>query len=93
MSTVLTWEVLAQLEPGLLALEREIKAVKDNKRHKWFCANWVWYREPNFRKTMIGLVGWAARKDAPILKSREAYHLAYEHLYYLLPECRNCICA
>lgn len=88
-----TWKMLIELEPRLIDLERRIKAIKDNKKKPSFCANWFWYSSPNrFRNHMSDLVGWDAEGDNPILKSSKAYDVAYEHLYSLLPNCRNCIC-
>jgi hypothetical protein len=71
-------------------------------RHEWLlpaevqrwaqrsCANDIWYRPGGLKQRMANLVGHGARN--PALKSSEAYDVAYEHLYALLPDCRNCWC-
>ncbi len=47
-------------------------------------------REP--RLADLRLVGWSAAKEDPVLRSGAAYDAAYETLYALLPDCRNCLC-
>ncbi len=54
------------------------------------CANHLWYRPFGLKARLTELVGWAAQK--PELRTQDAYDLAYEYLYRLLPDCRNCGC-
>jgi len=86
----LTFEKLCELEPGLLELYRQACAVKDDRRKRSFCANAIWYRE--FKPVLVQLVGWTARKQDPVLRTSEAYRLAYDTIYHALPDCRNCWC-
>ncbi len=55
-----------------------------------FCANEVWYAWGGLKDRLCRLVGWDASR--PELQNSEAYDVAYEHLYDLLPNCRNCHC-
>lgn len=84
----MTFEELCQIEPRLLALYRRAQAVKDDKRKPSFCANRVWYTE--FKPELCRLVGWEA--ENPALRTEEAYDLAYDTIYDVLPPCRNCWC-
>src|SRR5215208_2067079 len=88
-----TWENLVEVEPRLRALERDVQTVAD-KGGPSFCANAIWYGyldpEFGFKERMTRYMGWIA--EVPELRSIEAYDLAYEHLYDLLPDCRNCTC-
>jgi hypothetical protein len=91
----MTFEDLCLIEPRLKDLELEIKYVKDDEQKPYFCANSLWYRtgrlDPSFRKRMSALVGWQAENSR--LRNSEAYAVAYDHLYFLLPNCRNCSCS
>ncbi len=85
----MTWEDLARLEPELRRLEQDILSLRRRSRGwRTFCANDVWY--DLFKPRLVYLAGWGARN--PALRSEEAYDLAYEHLYALLPDCRGCLC-
>lgn len=93
----MTWDELVRLEPRLLDLEREVRAIRDDKRKPSFCANAVWlgYGIPGLaglKLKMTRLVGWEARGKAEGLHTERAYDVAYSHLYGLLPDCRNCGC-
>lgn len=82
---VLTWEALTEREPELIALRREIEAVKDNAPQ--FCANKLWYGR--FKQQMMKLVGDLASRDDAVIGSSEAYDLAYQTLFHILPQCRH----
>ncbi len=95
ITTIPTWEDLAAREPRLTQLRRAVEQVtaEDGQR---FCANEYWYASaggPNFRGQMMRLVGWHAENPDPVLHTMAAYDTAYETLYALLPDCRNCDCA
>ena len=82
--------MLTQSEPALAALQRELSEVRDAGGNS-FCANKYWYVQVAPR--VADLVGEQAAQDDPaFLRSPEAYTLAYEVLYRLLPNCRNCVC-
>jgi hypothetical protein len=102
-TATLTFDELAKLEPGLRRLEFEILRCKHaHRRKRNLCGNGIWYgygRFPwyRFKSQMSALVGWGRlgdpdNPDERILKSEAAYATAYEHLYELLPHCRNCAC-
>lgn len=95
--TPLTFEELCKLEPRLLALYNEVRAVKDNKRKRSFCANAVWYgRGPfdGFKERLCRLVGYSVRHRGgdPRLATSAAYDVAYHTIYQALPDCRTCAC-
>lgn len=89
----LSWERICEIEPRLKVAEREILRIAD-KGGKAFCANAVWYGygDPDFsfKERVVRYAGWEA--EEPRLRSNAAYDIAYEHLYELLPACRNCWC-
>ena len=82
----LTWKRLIKIEPRLLALYDEAKAVDGNAEH--FCANTVWYER--FKPRLFSLVGWECGN--PAIRTQEAWDLAYETIYEALPPCRDCLC-
>ena len=100
----LTFARLSEMEPLLLALERAVDArTAANRRRRNWCANAAWYGygafadAPSFRRHLPHVVGWH-RAPAPahphdaVLRSEEAYCVAYAHLYERLPDCRTCGC-
>lgn len=91
----LTWDDLTLREPALATLRREIERVRDFGG-EYFCANEFWYgwsgHEPGFLRRLNGLVGRSAQRSDPVLRSAEAYDVAYRTLRSLLPRCRNCSC-
>jgi hypothetical protein len=88
----LTWEDLAQVEPRLLALLKEIAAA--GAASPRFCSVSAWHGfggRQGFKMRLWYLAGSGARN--PALRSREAYDVAFETLYGALPDCRGCGCA
>jgi hypothetical protein len=90
----LTWAQMVAIEPRLAALLAEIRKIKDDKRKPAFCANMRWYDGTYDRSSLKGrllyLAGFHAAKEE--LRTMEAYDLAYDKLYSVLPDCRNCQC-
>ena len=80
---------MTEREPALAALELELSAVRDEGGNS-FCANKYWYVRVAPR--VAALAGAQAAVDDPVLRAPEASTLAYEVLYRLLPNCRNCVC-
>jgi hypothetical protein len=85
-----SWSELCRLEPRLRTLAAEIRAVRDDPDSTHYCANADWYARGGFKDRLCELVGWSV--DHPVLGSTEAYDAAYEKLYDLLPDCRDCGC-
>lgn len=88
---LINWESLTVKEPRLAQLEEAIRLVRPGAR-RWrktktseFCANWVWYSY--FKPQLVRLVGWSAAK--PEIRTEEAYDVAYDYLYSLLPDCKH----
>ena len=81
--------MLLEREPALAELQVELSAVRDEGGNS-FCANKYWYVQVAPR--VAELVGAQAARDDSALRTPEAYALAYEVLYRLLPNCRNCVC-
>ena len=92
----MTFEDLVSLEPRLGDLLGRATAVEDDLENSWFCANSVFVgmrEQPSFARELRGLVGFYAAADPrSVLRSREAYDVAYKTVYYALPECRDCAC-
>lgn len=78
---------LRKMEPGLKALEREIKKERPKEDGR-YCANMAWYRK--YKPILCELVGWEAR--LPSLRNDECYDAAYLVLYNMLPDCNGCCC-
>jgi len=89
LAPVITWETLVEREPALVELQHELAEVRDEGGNS-FCANKYWYVRVAPR--VAELVGAQSGRDDPLLRAPEAYTLAYEVLYRLLPNCRNCVC-
>lgn len=91
------FDSLALYEPRLFALYREAIGVQDAGESSVFCANTVWFGYGGWsgiRPRLVRLVGWdAERWGVARLRTSEAYDAAYQTLYDLLPNCRNCECA
>lgn len=91
---------LADLEPGLVALARDIGGVGGGPAADTdFCAMAAWYGydRPGFKDRMVKLVGRHregadVRPDIPSLRTSDAYDVAYETLVSLLPDCGRCSC-
>lgn len=84
----LTFDEICRIEPGVLRLYNRLKAIKDNKRQRSFCANAIWL--DHFYPLVLHLVGSNASKEE--LRTSQAYDLICEKLYKALPNCRNCFC-
>jgi hypothetical protein len=89
----LTWRRMASLEPRLAEAEYLLKLIRD-PGGDYFCANDIWYGYRDirfsFKERVNAYTGWFAQR--PELRSDAAYDIAYQHLYDLLPDCRNCLC-
>ena len=86
----LTWAALVKREPRLADLRAVVGAVvRDRQRH--YNANGVWFGPhnvegvPGLKYQMVRLVGRHALTDDPVIRSSDAYDVAYEALYGLLP--------
>ncbi len=78
----------AKLEPRLLDLQKQSKAMKDYRQGKTFCANSVWYGF--FKPAISSYVGrFRPLSGSAELRSSEAYDTVYRHLYDPLPECNH----
>jgi hypothetical protein len=86
-----TFAALAKLEPELRALAAAARHQRRIARGlPSYCANQVWIFQ--FKPRLCGLVGWSSQHPEPLLHTRAAYDVAYDHIYQLLPDCRNCLC-
>lgn len=83
------WHQLIAAEPRLIYLFDKARRVQDDHATKSFCANRVWYE--SIKPTVCELVG-DARKGHALLGTSDAYDVAYEVIYNVLPDCRNCLC-
>lgn len=86
----LTWTDLVDQEPRLGLLERDILYHAKQHQSGRYCAHrhWFGYAAPQgFKDRLCQLVGWEA--NGSTLRSSEAYDVAYDHLYALLPNCRH----
>ena len=87
MKSNITFEQLCEIEPQLRHLEMEAKSIQAGNN---FCANEVWYRSGGLKsrlRTLVGNEGCLSKNE--ILRSSEAYHIVYQHLWAILPDCRH----
>jgi hypothetical protein len=88
------WEELVAVEPRLKDLLIEAQQAE----HLFlsdpnFCANDYWYHwDGGLRNRMKALVGFEAPTAPPMLRTTQAYDVAYKTLYEALPPCRDCCC-
>ncbi len=84
----ITLEELIELQPALQGLVDATKLVDDSSPN--FCANDLWISQ--FKPYLVRMVGWLAEDDRPIIKTNAAYEVAYEAIYDLMPDCKDCGC-
>ena len=84
-----SWTELTHLEPRLLDLAREALEAQPSKGK--YCANAEWYGYRGYRgikPRLRLLVGHEAAAYAPaLLRTSVAYDVAYQTVYYALPDC------
>lgn len=87
-----TFADLTRLEPRLRDLASSARALARVEARKWkyACGNRVFYAAVKPR--LVYLVGFLRADKHPVLGSRDAYDVAYEHLYHLMPDCKECSC-
>lgn len=97
MTTPLTFDEYAELEPRLSELMRKAKSERHTPDQP-YCANAVWYgygSRPSMKEAVCELVGWE-REDIsdPRLCGREAFDVCYQAIYDALPDCcGRCSCS
>jgi hypothetical protein len=79
----LSWADLVAIEPKLDALYREVQAVDPYDPDYSF--GQAWYGQGGFKDALVRLVGWEAAGQPRILKTMEAYDLAYDKLVKAAP--------
>lgn len=84
-----TWEQVADLVPDLKLMLKLAKSIRRPKG-SW-CSNRMWYAI--FKPRLQELVGDGCPRKNPMLRSSEAYDVAYNTIYNALPPCRDCFCA
>ncbi len=86
---------LCKLDPKLTELAAEATRARANPGAP-FCANSVWFGYDGYRgikRRLVQLVGWMRHDEKPELKTIDAYNVAYDAIYGLLPECEGgCSC-
>ena len=82
---------LCRKERELVFLARDARAERDGPEKPYYCANEVWYGQ--LKPRLEKIVGWGARRPIPGMSAEEAYDIAYDAIYAMLPNCRNCNCA
>ncbi|MCL2118008.1 MAG: hypothetical protein FWH27_06225 [Planctomycetaceae bacterium] len=87
MKSNITFDQLCEIEPRLRNLETETKGIQAGDD---FCANEVWYRLGGIKSRLRKLVGnEGCDSQNPTLRSCDAYHVVYQHLWSILPNCRH----
>lgn len=92
----MTFNELATMEPRLRELEAAIMVrTKSEQGDKLTCANAHWYGcegASGYKVWLEQLVGWHRKIGSEVLRSSEAYMVATNHLYSLMPDCKGCGC-
>jgi hypothetical protein len=88
----LTFDELCYRELRLGQLRDEVIAIQDDPEQPYFCANEAWYAPDGPKRKLMRLVGPLAERSDLALQSIEAYNVACDTLYDMLPPCRNCWC-
>ncbi len=93
MEEEISWAKLVEHEPKLKDLYEEARSIKPEPGEV-YCANFTWYSPEgrNMKKRMMKLVGIMRSGGPGILRTSEAYDLAYKKIYNALPACRGCGC-
>lgn len=86
---LVTWEQVSDLVPELKLMLKLAKSIRRPKG-PW-CSNNMWYAI--FKPRLCELVGDGCPRKNPMLRSSEAYDIAYKTIYDALPPCRDCLCA
>jgi hypothetical protein len=97
-ATRLTFEDLAAREPRLAELRNHTETAGRRRRRTdgGFCANAVWYGysrygsrcgEGSLRREVVALVGRNSQHPDPAMHTSEAYDVAYQTLWGILPPC------
>ncbi len=77
----LTWRDLAQIEPGLLALERNTRSIARNAEWDWYLK---WIRHCNRLGMLVG-----PHAQRPGLRGHDAFATALHHLLEVYEDERN----
>lgn len=85
----LDWDEMVAIEPGLGALYREVRSLKD-PGGSCFCAEMLWHRR--YKARLAWLVGFRTHSDDMRLRTMAAYDVAFEKIYGAMPACRGCAC-
>lgn len=87
-----TWEELAAGEPRLLHVLAAAQRIgEDFGSDPRFCADDWFHRRGGLKTQVVELVGWR-RKDNAVLGTPGAYDVAYQRVFDVLPNCRDCSC-
>lgn len=88
------FEDLVKAEPRLGYLLKRIKAEKPptNIKECWMTRWYGLYDVHSYKQEMIRLVGFMSKNPNPVLKSSQAYDIAYQVLSIALPSCKQCKC-
>ena len=95
MDDAIDFEALCALEPALLDLEADVRAVRDDGEGEFFCSNYEWLPLDGRLKTLVGTDRrrfHAMAGEPEALHHTRAYGTAYVALSRLMPPCRNCGC-
>lgn len=92
MEPKMTFRELCDLEPKLKELADEAAALRDTGTGKAFCANAIWYGyfgHLGLKPRLTALVGWERHRGPNELCTVDAYDVAYDAIYNMLPDCRG----
>jgi hypothetical protein len=83
------WEELILAEPRLDDLFRAAKHYRVPTAGV-FCAEILWHAR--FKPQLTFLVGFRCRSEDPVMRTMQAYDVAFAKIYEALPACRGCAC-
>jgi hypothetical protein len=92
--SAITFADLVALEPRLDDLMHEAR-MHHATMDETFCCSAAWYGfggYPGIKPRLVKLVGYERPGSHPILKTEQAYDVAYSAISEALPDCQDCAC-
>ena len=86
----LSYRELEARDDRLVALRRRVEAVRRSAGGP-FCPHTHWFGRSggDFKRQLVDIIGWHSANPDAALRTSDAYEVAYQHLYHLLPDCRH----
>ncbi len=94
--TPLSWEIICESEPRLLAILRRIEAIKGQNEERYGTRTlrpdyvydlWYGFRgSKGIRTQLAEVVGWRSKSEHALVRTSHAYDICYRRLFDLLAD-------